>query len=89
MDRDRGVKTIEFHGAQHPVARQRCQRVEVHVQPVPAQERRGAVFFPDVEVLHRDRQGIRVQAQLADCDRAAELRGEPFLGLCLDDGRQD
>jgi hypothetical protein len=89
IDHDAGVEAVELDVAQHPVAAERPERVEPHIEAAPSEEGTPAVPLQDAEVLQRQRQHEGIHAHLADGDGPVELGREAFLGLYPDDGWED
>jgi len=89
LHRDPGVETVEVDVAHGPRLPQRGPHVGVHVQPLPTQERRGAVRLANGEVFERGRHRVGVEPHLFDGHLPAEFGGQSLLELAPDDRRGD
>src|SRR4051794_38884489 len=72
------MESFEVNFAQHPVATQRSQRTEIHIESIPAQKRTVVVLESHIEILKNEREGVRIHTDFSDGDGAAQRGGARF-----------
>ena len=89
VDHHLRAETVERDLAQDPVAGERCERAELHVEALPSEKRPGSSPLPNLEIIQCDRQRVGIHPHAAKDDGAAEFSRQPLLKLRLHDQRQN